>query len=226
MKKLIFFYSVLMVLQCPVIFAQWQPDVRLTNDTSASYTSANNAWCIAANGSVVHVVWQDKRDSNWEIYYKRSTDSGLTWGTDVRLTNNSSFSQNPFISVSQTAVNVVWKDDRDGNYEIYYKRDPTGNTIGIKNINSEVPKDYNLFQNYPNPFNPNTQIEYSVPKAGNVSLEVYDMTGKKVATLVNETKAVGNYRYDFNAGGLASGVYIYSLKADGVNLTKKMILVK
>jgi len=97
---------------------------------------------------------------------------------------------------------------------------------GVNSNNNETPSKFKLQQSYPSPFNPNTLIDYSVPKAGNVSLEVYDLTGKKVATLVNEDKAVGNYRYDFNAGGLASGVYIYTLKANGINLTKKMILVK
>ncbi|MBM2842129.1 MAG: BNR/Asp-box repeat-containing protein, partial [Bacteroidetes bacterium] len=106
--------------------AQWQPDVRLTNDPAVSFTSLNNAWCIASSGSVVHVVWYDRRDLNDEIYYKRSTDGGLTWGADTRLTNNTSGSQFPSISVSGQVVHVVWMDGRDGNSEIYYKRSTDG----------------------------------------------------------------------------------------------------
>ncbi|MBI4811526.1 MAG: hypothetical protein HY800_08855, partial [Ignavibacteriales bacterium] len=95
--------------------AQWQPDIRLTNDPAGSYTSLNNAWCISANGNVVHVVWRDDRDGNDEIYYKRSTDGGVSWGADTRLMNDSAFSALPSISVSGSAVHVVWRDDRDGN---------------------------------------------------------------------------------------------------------------
>jgi len=106
--------------------AQWEPDVRLTNDPANSYTSYNNAWCIAASGNVVHVVWFDYRDGNPEIYYKRSTDAGVSWLPDTRLTNNTAASWVPSIVVSGSVVHVVWEDYRDGNYEIYYKRSTDG----------------------------------------------------------------------------------------------------
>ena len=103
-------------------FAQWEPDVRLTNASGYSYTSRNNAWCVAANGNVVHAVWYDNRGDNEEIYYKRSTDGGINWGADTRLTNQSGWSELPSIAVSGSFVHVVWADTRDGNEEIYYKR--------------------------------------------------------------------------------------------------------
>lgn len=103
--------------------AQWQPDVRLTNDTALSVTSTGGmGWCIASNGVVVNVVWCDKRDGNFEIYYKRSADGGVTWGNDQRLTNDPSLSYHPCIAVSGNIVHIVWEDTRDGNYEIYYKQ--------------------------------------------------------------------------------------------------------
>lgn len=106
--------------------AQWQPDVRLTNDPADSYTTENNTWCIAATGNDVHIVWYDNRDGNFEIYYKRSTDGGMTWGGDVRLTTNTSTSERPSVAASGQMVNVVWHDLRDGNYEIYYKNSTDG----------------------------------------------------------------------------------------------------
>jgi hypothetical protein len=106
-----------------VVHAQWEPDVRLTYCDSASWTTPNNAWSIAADTSgIVHVVWWDERDGNNEIYYKRSTDSGSSWSQDIRLTYDSSDAWSPSISVSGEMVHVVWADERDGNGEIYYKR--------------------------------------------------------------------------------------------------------
>ncbi|MFZ1320303.1 MAG: sialidase family protein [Ignavibacteria bacterium] len=106
------------------LFAQWEPDVRLTNFADASYTSFNNARNVASNGNTVHVVWYDNRIDpiNYEIYYKRSTNAGVSWGADIRLTNNTGDSHLPSVSVSGSVVHVAWQDRRDGNFEIYYKR--------------------------------------------------------------------------------------------------------
>jgi hypothetical protein len=88
-----------------------------------------------------------------------------------------------------------------------------------------------LEQNYPNPFNPTTEIQYTIPvgtsrQAGTVSLRVYDMLGREVATLVNETQPAGHYTIQFHAGGLASGVYFYRLKAGGLVSTRRFLLLK
>ena len=81
--------------------------------------------------------------------------------------------------------------------------------------------------NYPNPFNPTTKIRYELPISGQVSIEVYNITGAKVRTLVNEKKASGLYEVEFDGRGTASGVYFYSLSVDGVLIdTKRMILLK
>jgi photosystem II stability/assembly factor-like uncharacterized protein len=93
---------------------------------------------------------------------------------------------------------------------------------------NQVPSEYKLEQNFPNPFNPSTKIKFAIPKDGNVSLKVFDITGRQVAVLVNGMNLrAGSMTYDFNGTELASGVYFYSLAVDG-NLiaTKKMILVK
>jgi hypothetical protein len=74
-----------------------------------------------------------------------------------------------------------------------------------------MPTDYTLYQNYPNPFNPATTIEFGLPKAGYVTLEVYNVVGEKVAILVSENLVLGNYEYTWDARGLASGVYFYKL---------------
>ena len=81
-------------------------------------------------------------------------------------------------------------------------------------------------QNYPNPFNPTTNINYSLDRAGNATLKVYDITGRVVATLVNTRQNAGDHTIAFDATNLASGVYIYTLQANGLRLTNRMTLIK
>lgn len=121
--------ALLFLISPSVVHAQWEPDVRLTYNDSASSTSPNNARCIAASGDTVHVVWHDRRDGNWVIYYKRSMDGGTSWSQDTPLTMDSIGSQNPSIAVSGSNVHLIWQDLRDGNWEIYYKRSLDGGSI-------------------------------------------------------------------------------------------------
>lgn len=93
-------------------------------------------------------------------------------------------------------------------------------------IRFNAARGYELAQNYPNPFNPMTTIRYQIPEGGFVSLKVYDVLGKEVATLVNGAKEAGSHWVSFNASGLASGVYFYRLQAGGFAETRKMMLVK
>ena len=89
-----------------------------------------------------------------------------------------------------------------------------------------LPVSYKLDQNYPNPFNPTTVINFTIPKAGNVTLKVYNALGQEVATLLDEYKDASNYQVNFNASMLSSGIYFYTLKVNEFTQTKKMMLVK
>jgi hypothetical protein len=89
-----------------------------------------------------------------------------------------------------------------------------------------IPLTYWLEQNYPNPFNPSTRISFSVRGSGFVSLKVYDVLGREVRTLVNEDLQPGSYEVTFNADGLASGVYLYRLRAGNFTQTKRMVLLR
>ncbi len=109
--------------------------------------------------------------------------------------------------------------DVDGNYKY-------SDIIAVK----ITPGQFSLNQNYPNPFNPSTVIKYAIPKDGFVTLNIYDMLGRKVQTLVNEKQPAGRYKKTFNASALASGIYFYRISVTGgagnfVKI-KKMILVK
>jgi hypothetical protein len=254
----------------------WGPETRLTNNSASSDISSVNA-----TGQFVSVFWQDDRDGHPEIYFKRSTDQGLTWTVDARMTNGnyearnmsstatgnnihfvweevinfskeifynrstdggitwtgrtyvtpqggSDYGYNPSIAFTGTTVHTVWRDTRNSNANmLYYRQNPNnGNPTSITNNNSELPKEFSLSQNYPNPFNPNTNIGFRIADFGFVSLKVYDVIGKEVAALVNEKLNAGVYNINFDASGLASGMYFYKLTSGEFVDTKKLILVK
>jgi hypothetical protein len=100
------------------------------------------------------------------------------------------------------------------------------NATGISNNNNNIPLSYSLQQNYPNPFNPVTKISYDIPKSGFVTVKIFDILGKEIATLVNENKNPGRYIVDFDGTSFASGTYFYRLESNGFVATKKMILIK
>jgi hypothetical protein len=112
--------------------------------------------------------------------------------------------------------------------------DSTSTTVDTSNISvytgvivvPGIPTVYSLNQNYPNPFNPSTVINYSIPRASNVSVKVFNIIGQEVATLVNQYQIAGNYSVNFNASKLTSGIYLYKISADKFSSVKKMMLVK
>jgi len=96
----------------------------------------------------------------------------------------------------------------------------------VKDNSPVIPSGFSLKQNYPNPFNPSTTIEYSVAKAGNTRLSIYNILGQELAILVNEFKNTGSYKITFDASNLTSGMYIYKLQSGSEFLSGKMTLVK
>ncbi|MBK9334841.1 MAG: T9SS type A sorting domain-containing protein [Ignavibacteria bacterium] len=98
--------------------------------------------------------------------------------------------------------------------------------ISITPISTNVPDRYSLSQNYPNPFNPTTNINFTVPKSGFVKMNVYDINGREVSTLVNQEMTPGTYKVDFDASNLSSGIYYYSMTSGDIVETKRMTLVK
>ncbi|HTX19182.1 MAG TPA: T9SS type A sorting domain-containing protein [Bacteroidota bacterium] len=126
---------------------------------------------------------------------------------------------------SQTGyVKLVW--DALGSPDSIAVSGKGHKVTGVEELQSGLPTEFALAQNYPNPFNPSTQITYAVPKATKLTLEVYDILGRKVATLVNGFVQPGYFSAEFNASGLASGIYIYRLSSPVVTFTRKMMLLK
>ena len=103
--------------------------------------------------------------------------------------------------------------------------DEINKTKTNKKTLNNLPKTYKLYQNYPNPFNPTTSIKYEIPKNAEITIKIYDLLGKEVFSL-NEYKQAGSYEVKFDGSNLASGMYFYSLEANGFKDVKKMVLLK
>jgi len=101
----------------------------------------------------------------------------------------------------------------------------SGGTVEVAEA-EEIPVEFSLGQNFPNPFNPTTTISFQVLSAGTVKVNVYDILGRKVDTLVDNVLAPGTYAVSWNASDNASGTYFYTLEAGEVKLTRKMLLIK
>jgi GH43 family beta-xylosidase len=99
-------------------------------------------------------------------------------------------------------------------------------TTSIQSDEDITPANFKLEQNYPNPFNPSTIIKFAIAEQSKVVIQIYDITGSKVITLVNEEMDAGWYQREFNAAGLSSGIYLVRLQADNFVNTKKMLMLK
>jgi hypothetical protein len=124
----------------------------------------------------------------------------------------------------QSDVGVAWVGLDGTDKKVYWDRFDF--ISSVNNNISGIPNEFELSQNYPNPFNPVTKINFSIPKDGFVSLKVFDMLGREVATLVNGKISTGSYSIDFNGGRFPSGTYFYKLESEGFSDVKKMILIK
>lgn len=160
------------------------------------------------------------------VMSKRISINGFV--NSLTKVNNSSSSASyvPVFGIynSESGKNSVTAFAGSGGVNVYF--DGEGLTTGISTISGEVPSGYRLEQNYPNPFNPATNINFSVPKSGMVTLVVYDVNGKEISNLINQDMNAGSYNFDFDASKLSSGVYFYRLSAGDFSEVKKMILVK
>lgn len=136
------------------------------------------------------------------------------------------------IGTSGTIANIVFKPTGPKptiSLSTVKARNTNNESFTVKiggNSNSELPTSFGLNQNYPNPFNPTTMINYQIPKSAKVTLNIYDISGKLVTTLINGVQDAGKYSVEWKAGNNASGVYFYRINAGGFTDVKKMILEK
>jgi hypothetical protein len=174
----------------------WGTDTRLTNNSARSWDPS-----LAVSGPVVHLIWADERNGNLEIYYKRSTDGGVSWGTDTRLTNNFADSWHPSVAVSGSVVHVIWEDSRDGNWEIYYKRDPTGNLLPP----GSAPVLFSPGNNTQGWGVNLTLVWYKIPNATNYHVQL-STDSLFNAFIINDSTLIDSVR---TVSGLTDGVWYY-----------------
>ncbi len=133
---------------------------------------------------------------------------------------------------SNTVIDYTYTDNKTntkGKYNYRLKQidnDGTFKYTQVVNVTVGNLDNYELAQNYPNPFNPSTNINFTMPKAGNVKIVLFNALGQEVATLFNGNKDAGFHTVQFNANGLPSGIYFYQMTSEGFNQVKKMILTK
>lgn len=168
---------------------------------------------IASVGSAY--LFSLKTDGYWQLkkrFVPSDGKSGDRFGWDVEMNKE-------FVAISANWADVNGYTNSGAVY--VYSDHPT--SLNDHLINPEA---FELFQNYPNPFNPSTKINYNLVTKSHIKLSIYDITGRKIKTLVNQQQSVGRHSISFDASGLASGIYIYKLKADSFVQSRKMLLVR
>jgi len=158
------------------------------------------------NGNRSEYLEQDWADEQWVN----------DWKVNYTYDENGNRSEN----LRQDWVGEQWVNVRKDSYLYEPAASIQENYIGTQ------PNEYNLYQNFPNPFNPSTTIEYDLPKSSDVKIEVYNIAGQKIQTLLNKKMAAGSHQVEFNAQNLSSGVYFYRIEAGEYQDVKKMILLK
>lgn len=231
-------------------------DIMAQNNDWGVYDSATVAQHIfdkaddASHGKITYTPFYNPQAIPVELasFTASQSASGVTlkWLT-ITETNNSGFEIQKsvngsgyekigFVKGSGTTANAKSYEFKDAdmpshNQSIKYRLkqldyDGTVNYSSVAEVNYVSPKKYELSQNYPNPFNPSTVINFQLASAGKVTLKVYNVLGKEVATLINKDMPAGSHSVKFNAGNMSSGLYFYTLTAGNFTSTKKMILIK
>jgi hypothetical protein len=216
-------------------YAKMSVAVDAQNHLFTTYTSWDTSDCSAAGYA------------NGDIYLRYSVDHGATWTNAINITNSQTPACEPgdcdsdhwssIAEVADTAIHVFYVNDKDAGGVVQTEGSVTDNPMlylayhnpifgdGIDGDNV-TPKSFTLNQNYPNPFNARTNINFELAKDSHVELSVYDISGAKIASLVNRNLEAGSHQVNWDANTVSSGVYYYTLKTNDGEVTKKMTLLK
>jgi len=184
-----------------------------------------SSFSLLLNGTSVVLMWRTETEvSNYGFEIERNPDSdtGNLW-KKIGFVEGSGNSNSPkdysFTDINPPSGIIHYRlkqIDNDGKYQF----------SNVLNIEFGIPLQYDLKQNFPNPFNPATHIAYNLPTEGFVTLKVYDIVGREVATLVNENKKAGSYLVTFDGNNFASGVYLCRIHSGNYSSSIKMLMIK
>lgn len=219
--------------------ANWSGGIRVNQDALSNGKIQYFPELDIDSAGAINILYYDDRNTtsdSAEVMLSRSTDGGNLWKEYVvsshrfkpkPIAGGASGYQGDHISLltSGSKLYALWMDDFSGIYQVWCSILDL-NTIGIKNITTEIPDGYSLNQNYPNPFNPSTNINFSIPKQTFIRLTVYDILGREIAVLVNSQMNAGTYNTDWNASNASSGIYLYKIETNDFTDVKTMIVLK
>jgi hypothetical protein len=214
-------------------------------ETFGTYTFTADGWA-QTNKPYLNIVYSYIVPVELTSFTATSIQNDVTlkWSTATETNNqgfqierksdSGSFEQVGYVAGFGTttepkAYSFIDTELNEGNYTYRLKQiDFNGSYEYSEEVNVDItlPLEYALEQNYPNPFNPSTTIKYSIAEDGFVKLAVYNLLGEEVATIVNNVQKAGRYEVNFNASGLASGVYVYRIEASNFTSVKKLMLLK
>ena len=207
--------------------------------------SANSSFSVAITGPSSLQVGQT---GTYTVTLGGSTTTGVNIAASdgtldkvtTQLTLNSASGELTFSSARNASTwQFTYTPTTEGSKTLYATGDMNGfsgpwnfasnytvTATPLTSVESEHPREYSLDQNYPNPFNPSTTIRYSIAQQAPVSLEIFDLSGNLVATLVNGEQQAGIHQVTFDASRLSSGLYLYHLTAGSFSVSQKLLLLK
>lgn len=217
----------------------WSPPFRVNNDPinngKIQYWPAIE---VSTNGNLAIIYMDTRNTANntiIEAYIARSYDGGSSFTNELISTEpsptgipGSNVRFGDYIDIDYVGTNVVpvWTDERNGGFNMDIFTAEISEFIAVGTEHNTIPKNYTLLQNYPNPFNPSTFISFGLPTNSYITLKVYDIMGREVKEIVKGNLTLGYHTYSFNASGLTSGIYFYTLTAGDYKDTRKMVLIK
>ncbi|MEX2605346.1 MAG: glycoside hydrolase family 9 protein [Gracilimonas sp.] len=176
-------------------------------------------------GARLYINWTTIQIESIDLYYRLHHQEEYTEIVSELDAEGPAYSQ--FYVPDAPGDTLYIRIQDSGDSSIFAESEPISIVSSVSNEDEDlIPENFVLKQNYPNPFNPTTIISYKLPVNSNVRLAVFDMTGRKVATLLNEKKPAGTHSVHFDASSLSSGIYIYKLVTGEFTSTKKMLLIK